>query len=251
MSSKSRYHLLDSLRGFSLVNMILYHIIWDIVYIFGCNLSWFGGRLTYIWQQAICFSFILISGFCFAFSKKKLLNGVRVLACSFFISLVTIFIMPDNTILFGVLSLIGSSMIIMIPLEKILKKLNPYIGMTVFVLLFILTKNIATGYIGILDIKLLELPEFLYKNLFTAYLGFPSKEFISYDYFPIIPWLFLYISGYFIYLISKRRGYLKFLYKPRIKVLECLGKHSLLVYMLHQPAIYILLYVIFNRVIKI
>ena len=250
MLKKYRYYLLDSFRGFSLINMILYHAIWDMVYIFGCDILWFGGKGAYFWQQAICCSFILISGFSSGLGGKKFLKGLKVIVCSFLISAVTI-IMQENTILFGVLSLIGSSMIIMIPLRKLLKKLNPYLGTLIFILLFILTQNIDTGYIGVFGIKIWEIPSFLYRNLFTAYLGFPPKGFISYDYFPILPWLFLYITGYFIYLISKRRGLLRLLYKPRITPLEYLGKHSLLVYMLHQPVIYILLYVIFNLGLKI
>ena len=30
-----RYRLLDTLRGFSLVSMILYHICWDLVHMYG------------------------------------------------------------------------------------------------------------------------------------------------------------------------------------------------------------------------
>ena len=35
LRGKERLSLLDALRGFALLNMILYHILYDIVYIFG------------------------------------------------------------------------------------------------------------------------------------------------------------------------------------------------------------------------
>ena len=42
---KQRYELLDTLRGFSLVNMIFYHFIWDLIYIF--PLSTMSGQIYF------------------------------------------------------------------------------------------------------------------------------------------------------------------------------------------------------------
>ncbi len=246
MNKNNRYFLLGSLRGIALISMILYHTVWDMVYIFGCDFSWFYGVRGYLWQQSVCFSFILISGICSAIGKKKLFGAIKVLLCSVLITAVTVIFMPQNIILFGILSLIGSSMLLMIPLKKVLKNINPWLGLLISVFLFILTKNLSSGYIEALGFKLVQLPKGWYSNLFTAYLGFAPDGFISYDYFPIIPWVFLYISGYFIYHILKRRRILKILYKPRIKPLEYIGRHSLIIYMLHQPVVYTILYIIFS-----
>ena len=35
-----RYRLLDTLRGFSLVSMFLYHICWDLVHMYGFDWPW-------------------------------------------------------------------------------------------------------------------------------------------------------------------------------------------------------------------
>ena len=67
-----RYHVLDEIRGLTLISMILYHASWDMVYLFGKNWIWFESTAGYVWQQSICISFILLSGFCWNFGRKKL-----------------------------------------------------------------------------------------------------------------------------------------------------------------------------------
>ena len=209
MKSNNRYFLLDGIRGFALINMILYHALWDVVYIFGVDIDWYYKTPGNMWQQFICHTFIFLSGFCFCLGKRKLKRALTVFGASVVISVITILFMPEARILFGVLCLIGSSMLILIPLEKALKKINPYIGFCVFIAVFILTKNIPDKYWD-------------FGNLFTAYLGFPGIEFWSVDYFPVIPWLFLYISGMYAYQIFKKNNWLKYLSKIRIKPLELL-----------------------------
>lgn len=223
----TRYTVLDIIRGIALINMILYHAIWDIINIFGVNVPLFNSQFGLFWQQSICITFILLSGFCSAFAKRNFKNGITVLICSVIITIVTALFMPDTIILFGILSLLGSCMIIAALLGNILKKLNPYIVFFSLLILFLITKN---------------LPEIFGNSLFTAYLGFPPNNFISNDYFPLIPWIFLYFNGYYLYYILIRTNSLKFLSAVRCKPLEFLGRHSLIIYMLHQPVIYFILY---------
>ena len=230
---KTRYFVLDAIRGFALINMILYHALWDVVHIFGVDIKWYTGMPGHIWQQFICHTFIFLSGFCFSLGGKKIKRGLMVLGASVVITAITILFMPDAKILFGVLCLIGSSMLILVPFEKPLKKLNPYIGFCVFVAVFILTKNIPHKY-------------WEFGNLFTAYIGFPGIEFWSADYFPLVPWLFLYVSGFYMYIIFKKHNLLKIFYGTTIKPLEFMGRHSLVIYMLHQPVIYGVLLMIFK-----
>ena len=59
-----RYALLDELRGLDLVSMMLYHACWDMMFLFGIWMDWYTGMPGRLWQQAICWVFILLSGFC-------------------------------------------------------------------------------------------------------------------------------------------------------------------------------------------
>ena len=244
-AAKTRYSALDTLRALCLISMILYHATWDLVYMFGVKAPWYSSSIGFLWQQSICFGFILLSGFCFDIGKRKLNRALTVLFCSVVISAVTHFI-PGAEIRFGVLCLIGSAMLIMIPLEKLLCHVCAPVGLSVSLSLFAFTKNIDAGYLGVFSYKLIELPRSLYSSLFSAYLGLPPRTFSSADYFGLLPWLFLYICGYFIYRIMKERKALGILYRLKCPPLESVGRHSLLLYMAHQPIIYGILYIFFE-----
>ena len=234
---RHRLGLLDSVRGLTLISMILYHAAWDAVYLLGADWSWYNGEMAYIWQQSICWTFILLSGFCIPFSRKPL--TLIVFACGALVTLVTCFVVPDQRVIFGVLTLIGSCMILLGILDGYLRHLGGTEIMAVSGLLFIITRCINEGFLGIWRLNLIQLPAGIYANLVTAYLGFPFKGFWSTDYFPILPWIFLYLFGYGLHQFLRERGLLRGdFWKTRIPVLDFLGRHSLLIYLLHQPLLY-------------
>ena len=238
-SSISRLHLLDALRGFLMINMIAYHGMWDLVYLFGVKAEWYAGTQKYLWQQFICWSFILLSGFCWNFSRNHLRRGLLVFGGGAVISLVTCVLMPENRILFGILTCIGSCVILMIPLEKLLKKLPDVPGLIFSFCLFFLLRNCSKGTLGFESLVIAPLPGWLYRNNLTAYLGFPQPGFFSTDYFSLFPWIFLFICGYFLCRITTRLDVNQRLFgRGQIPILNTIGRNSLTVYLLHQPVIY-------------
>ena len=238
---KKRYYLIDSLRAVAIINMVLYHALWDIVNIIGINIPWYSGSIGHIWQQSICRSFIVISGFCFCMSRNNFRRGIIVFSAGVLISIVTAIFMPQTRILFGILTFIGSSMIFTALIDSKLKKINSLIGIIICVILFALTYDIRHGYISIAGHNIFRLPQLLYSGYFMTYLGFTDKHFYSGDYFPVIPWLFMYIGGYFLNkLVMKYEKVTDFLEK-RCRFLEPAGRNSLLIYMLHQPVIYVII----------
>lgn len=242
---KKRYHTLDGIRGLALINIIIYHAIWDLVHIFGFDWQWYRSHGAYIWQQVLCCTFILVSGFCRGLGKEWFKRGITVFLAGIVITLVTLIATPESRIIFGVLTLIGSCMLIQPLIEPLLKKCQPIIGFTISLFLFCLTRHIAQGAIGLGSLWHWKIPAGWYRNLLTAYFGFPSPDFFSSDYFPLFPWFFLFITGYFMYRIAEKYQLL-YLLKPSIlKPVEWLGRHSLVIYMLHQPVIYLLFTVLF------
>lgn len=238
-----RYAVLDGLRGLALVNMVLYHTVWDLVYIFGFDWGWYQSKAAYIWQQAICWTFIFLSGFCLPFSRRGIKRGLTVFLAGAVVSAVTLVCMPENRILFGVLTLIGSCMMLVSLAAPVLRRCNPAVGLCVSFAVFLATGTVAQGYVGFGAWHLLELPEAWYSGWLTTFLGFPMKGFFSTDYFALLPWLFLFLSGYFLHAIADGRGWLACLKKGWVRPLEWIGRHSLIVYMLHQPLVYLLLLV--------
>lgn len=240
--NNARLGLLDALRGLALINMAAYHFIWDMVYIFGVDMPWYTSVWGQLWQRLICCTFIMISGFCLALSSRPgYRRGLLVLACGFGISAVMGVATPDLPNLFGVLTLLGSCMLLGAWGRRLFDRIRPVYGMASCFILFVLTYGINDGYIG-LGAFALRLPRGLYSNLLTAYLGFPSDTFLSTDYFPILPWAFLFFAGYFLCRYIRDIGAMGALRRPQGTFLNWLGRHSLVFYLLHQPVILALSY---------
>ena len=236
---KQRLHFLDALRGFTLINMIAFHGLWNLVYLFGLKADWYVGTPGYLWQQWICWTFILLSGFCWSFSRNHLKRGLTVFGGGLLVTAATCIAMPESRIVFGVLTCIGSCMLLMIPAEKLAKKLPAPVGLAISFGLFVLLRNVSSGSLGFEGWVLCPLPGSLYRNLLTAYLGFPHPGFFSTDYFPLLPWFFLFTTGYFLHRVLEERKLNEKLFgKGQVLVLNWLGRHSLLVYLLHQPILY-------------
>ncbi len=241
-----RYHYPDNIRGVTLISMILYHAMWDVSYIFDVKLAWFGTEWTYLWQQSICWVFIFLSGFCWNFGRHKLRRGLLVWGAGFVVSLVTIYVVPESLIIYGVLTFLGTAMLLMIVLEPLCKKGNPIVGLIVATVLFLLLRNVNDRNIGFEAVEVMALPDGLYANMTTTFFGFPMKGFFSTDYFSLIPWFFLFQMGYFTNLILKERVGYECLVGKKIPVLGWIGRNSLWIYMLHQPVVYGILYLGFE-----
>ena len=267
-----RYHILDEIRGITLCSMILYHAVWDLVYMFGYDWNWYRSDFAYWWQQSICWCFILLSGFCFSLGRKKWKRGLIVFGAGTLVTIVTHLVMPAQKVRFGVLTMLGVSMLLMALLEKIVRVLfkgkNGSLawknaGLAVSVFSFFLTREINNHHLGFEGIRLYRLPDSLYpRSDFMTFLGFTRSGFYSTDYFSLMPWFFLFAVGYFLYHIVKE--WLSKLYSAKwayqedglsklavpqrfsffMQFFRFMGKHSLIIYMLHQPVIYGLLYVL-------
>lgn len=234
-----RLHLLDAIRGFLLLHMIAFHGMWNLVYLFGVQIPWYRGMPSYLWQQFICWSFILLSGFCWSMSRSHIKRGLLVFGGGAVVSLVTCLLMPENRILFGILTCIGICVLLLIPLEKGLKKIPAPLGALLSFGLFFLLRNCSSGTLGFESLILCDLPDWLYRNDLTAFLGFPHPSFFSTDYFPLLPWFFLFLTGFFLFRITSRRAWNEKLFaRGQFPLLNFLGRNSLVVYLLHQPALY-------------
>ena len=231
-----RYALLDELRGLDLVSMMLYHACWDMMFLFGIWMDWYAGMPGRLWQQAICWVFILLSGFCAPFGRHMLRRGVTVFAAGALVTAVTLVFMPGNRVIFGVLTFLGSAMLLTGVLEPLLKKIQPAAGLAVSAVLFALTYHLDERGLGFGGLRL-ALPDAWYANYFTAFFGFLPFDFYSTDYFGLLPWLFLFWAGYYLHKAVGRRR-MEPLRRPVCPALGWMGRHSLLLYLLHQPVIY-------------
>lgn len=138
-STSTRCALLDELRGLDLISMMLYHGMWDLVYLFGVRAPWYGSWQGELWQQSICWVFILLSGFCLPLGRHPVKRGAVVFGCGALVTAVTLIFMPADAVWFGVLTLLGSAMIITGLLEKWMEKVPPVVGLAGSMFLFYFT----------------------------------------------------------------------------------------------------------------
>ena len=230
---RPHYGLLDTVRGVCILSMVAYHGMYDLVDIFGLPSAWYTGLPGYIWQQSICWTFIL----CWQLSRRHVKRGLLLVGCGAAITLITWLVMPSQRILYGVLNLLGLSALLLIPLDKVFRKIPAWAGLGGALLLFALTKNVSRGSLGFEGLVLCPLPEWLYATDLLAVVGFPSPSFWSTDYFPLLPWFFLFCAGYFLWSLLDKSPRAKALLRPGLRPLRFLGRHSLAIYLIHQPAL--------------
>ena len=253
-----RFPVLDIIRGFALVNMIFYHLLYNIVYIFDRNINWFVipqtstayNQQVYLWQQLICCTFIVISGLSFKLSRNPLKNGIKLFVCALILNLVTYLVVPDQFIVFGIIHFFTAAVLLTYLAKPLLERLPANFGIFIAVFLFVLFKKLPSGYIGIFSIWQYRLHISLYQSPYLFFLGLPHSGFRSADYFPIFPWWFLYLAGYYFHalyqqivsIVMKRKR--KKLFFPTV-VLGFMGRNSLIIYMLHQPILYGILLLVY------
>ena len=232
---KKRLLLLDSLRGISIVNMVVYHACYNYFMILGVDSHWVYYDPVRIWQRYICISFIFISGFSWSFSKNKVKRGLIISGAGMIVTIVTLLFMPNEIIILGILSFIGGAVLLMIPLKKILDKVNAVFVFVCATILFVLFYHIADSYIGIGEFELIKIPENIARIKIFTVIGIPHPDFYSGDYFPLLPWIFIFIAGYSFQKIISNYIFYEKLFDIRIFIFDTIGRYSLQIYMLHQP----------------
>ncbi len=160
-------------------------------------------------------------------SKKFYLKrGLKIFGLGLLITLVTFFLFPEEFIIFGILHLIGVAIIFSIPFLN-LKKLNLILGLSIILIGFLL-ENLRFDFSWLL------------------WLGLKPKSFITLDYFPIFPWFGVILLGIFIGNTIYKKGKRSFKIKDcsnlfLIKQISILGRNSLIIYLLHQPILFLIL----------
>ena len=245
MDLNQRFWEIDVIRGLAIVMMVTYHLLFDMAF-FGVytqdvstGILWWLARLTaFMFLFLVGVSLVLShtraelkgqnqerSGFFFKYLKR----GVKIFLLGILITMVTWIFIPQDFIVFGVLHFIGIAIILEYPfLNK--KYLNLILGI-LFIILGLILAQFTVSYPWLL------------------WLGLKPLGFITVDYFPLLPWLGVVSLGLFagktLYQGYKRKFRLPDLSKNHFTLLfSFLGRHSLLIYLLHQPLIILVLYLL-------
>ena len=242
---RERYHLLDALRGFAIYHVIIFHFLYDVYVVYGLQPDWPYQTWVQLWQKNGCGLFVLVSGMVFALGRNTFKRGLQLQILGLIITLVTVFFAPSEAIYYGILTFFGSAMWLTLLLKKLLVRVPAVAGMLSSVVCYILTKDIASGVGSFFGTKLFTFPEWLYQDYF-AILGFHSNNFYSSDYVPLLPHIFVFWFGMYLFAWLREHNLTPLLTGGNYKIFTFPGTHSLETYILHQPILMAICYVIFG-----
>ena len=232
-----RITLVDELRGIALILMVVFHFMYTLSK-FQVELGRFSALFMAVIQPISAGLFILIAGFSSVYSRNNGKRGLITLACGFGVTIVTVLFIPSQAIYFGILHFLGTSMLLYAPIQHYFRRPPVHITIPVCILLFYLTFRINRGYLQVPFFNNIALPAGAYQNPLFSPLGFPSADFSSADYYPMLPWGFLFLIGTQIGVMSTVRTLPDFVYRSRAAFLSAVGKKTMPIYLLHQPIIY-------------
>lgn len=245
-----RYHLIDAIRGITLVSMVLFHFCYDVFIVYGRDLLWYDRPFSHIWQQSICCTFILISGFVWRWgggASRQLKRGLLLNVCGLIITTVTAIVIPSEIVWFGILNFMGCAVWLVVPIDGLLERRTTprfWIGLILCIVLFYIFRHTQNGYLQF-GTATVALPRVLYDCKVLTPFGFPFTGFRSSDYFPILPWFFLYLCGYFLEPILMRFPQVQKIATIRVPFFSAVGKYTLWIYMLHQPVCMLICEILF------
>ena len=232
---RERFWEIDALRGIAVVAMVLYHFSYDLAFFGLFDVGFFRSGLGLNTGRLIGGSFIFLAGISLTLSyarvtasqpsgeklfRKYFSRGLRIFSYGLVITLLTWIFLPNEMIVFGILHLIGASIILAYPFLN-LKLANVALG-------------VACIAIGSL------LRGFEVHTPWLVWIGI-DPTFFMLDYWPIFPWFGVMLlgvaAGNALYGDRRKRATP---YTPRpqaVLPLAFLGRHSLAVHLIHQPVL--------------
>lgn len=246
-NQNKRAGFLDEVRGFAIICMVVYHALFMLEEFYSINVPVFFDDWFYIVWAIFAGSFIFISGIVCRYSRNNIKRGAQCFLLGMVVTFVTAVAEPSVAIKFGILHFLGICMILFGLGVVLLDKLPPLAGIAACVFLFSVTWNIGEGTIGFGEILSFSLP----KALYDAELLFPlglrnTSTFSSGDYFPLMPWMFLFFCGSYVGIFVKDGKCPNFFYSVRVPFLAATGRYTIWIYLLHAPIIRGVLILVFG-----
>ena len=246
---RGRVYLFDAIRGFSVASMVCFHMTYDLVFLWGFEAPWFYGLCQDIWRNSISWTFLFLAGIMCHYSRNNASRSLKLLVLSALIFTATSIAAIDTPINFGIIFCLGSCGLIAWSIEccgglELSDNKCLLLGL-LSLTLFAICLHVPNGYITT-PLGSYPIPRIMYSSDLFSWAGLPGPGFSLGDYYPILPYLFMYLAGFLFGNPIKQQIELSSLPPIRCKALELLGRHALLVYIVHQPIILILLTLCFG-----
>lgn len=220
----ARLGLPDLLRGTAVLLMLIFHLCYDLDYFQWLELDLLHGAFWYVFQRLIVGLFVAVAGVSLVLASRNGLNWARfwrreavLLGSAMLVSIGSYVLFPASWIFFGVLHFMAFASVAALPFLRL------------------------GGWNLLLGSVVLLLPWFISGEWFNApwlqWLGLGTMVSATKDYTPFFPWFGVLLVGIY---MGSRLGECGFCQRPlpawrSLALLSWLGRHSLAVYLLHQP----------------
>ena len=222
--SPARIWQIDFSRGVAICLMASFHFVFDLNYYWDVPVSYQSGFWYYVGKlSAVLFTFI--AGVSASISSRHIRRGLVVLGWGLLITVVTYLLDPETYIRFGILHMQGSCM-----------------------LLFPLLKTLRPAWLAALGAALFAAGQWTAQLTGPAVLlplGVMPTGFQSLDYYPLLPWASLFLFGAALgkVILGAQPSQASFQSQPVwARPFSLAGRHSLEIYLLHQPVLICLLW---------
>ena len=222
MEQRRRIESIDALRGLAVLLMVVHHFFFDLVEFCGFPGWLFSNPAFDVLHYLFAGLFILLSGVSSDFSRSNLKRGLKAFALAMGITLVTGLI--DMPVRFGVLHLLGFCMIFYGVTARIWDAIPRKLAPLLYLLGLLLTAPLVSGQ-----------PT---QSTWLWPLGWVYPGFYSSDYFPILPWVFVFLFGTWLGKHIREERFPTWFYTLRAPFLAAVGRRALWIYLLHQPLLY-------------
>jgi len=231
LQPKNRIQIIDAMRGLCVVLMAFHHLFLDLVELCGAPYWLFSNPVFDFLHYVFAGMFFFLAGISSRLSRSNLKRGIKCFLVAMAMTVVTSLPFLNMPIRFGVLHCLGFSMIFYGLTSKAWEILPRFIMPFLYTALIVLSA-LAVEYIPVPG----EVAEFIFP------LGWTPPVFFSADYFPIFPWMFVFMLGTWFGWYVKERKLPDWFYNFNVKFFPAVGRHALIVYIVHQPVFYGLIY---------
>ncbi|MGI6225289.1 MAG: heparan-alpha-glucosaminide N-acetyltransferase [Peptococcales bacterium] len=216
---------IDFFRGIAIILMSLFHLLYDLSEFYNFNIDYTTGIVDIIGLSS-AIMFITLTGISSSLSKNNFKRAIKILFFAYIITALTYIYDPNTYINFGILHLIGVSIL----LYPFFKKLSPFL-LLLLGLSIILMGNVFSNV--------------TLAHNFLIPLGLTTSNYAALDYYPLFPYFGVFLWGIAMGRIFYPEKQSLFKFSPPAKnPISFLGRHSLFIYLTHQPVFLTLLFLL-------